>query len=494
MTNLRWRGAIRIFRHARRNRPNGASPTRRFGVALGSAIALGLKVFAAFTIAAAFSIHEVRAQSFSNLNALEGLAPVSTLLNTAAGKAALRHNFFVTAVIQNGNSWASGLLPFPDQEQQALRDAAITSENGYELADGLGTSLGGAYQSLTHYTSPDDGKTSDFNNISPAIARLFAYAGATELSDSSTGKYFFANATIDGKTPVSANAQAVIARINGITDVFGKAYDAPSGSQAGDRYGDPRPFQTELRLTPIFGKDFFGVESSNIAYLLGPTQDLTNSPAFPSGHTTYGYTEALLFAILVPQRYPQMVARAAEYGNSRIVLGAHYAMDVLAGRTLAMYDLAQLLANRTGYVGLNLNGTEIDDFRKAVADARADLTAALEARCGNAIGACATRDDSRFHDPAKNQLFYETTQTYDLPAIFAETVAPEDVAKVAPEAGYLLTAAFPYLSLAQADAILTATEGPGGGFLDNGSAFGVYSRLDLYRASQMAIELAPKGQ
>jgi hypothetical protein len=34
---------------------------------------------------------------------------------------------------------------------------------------------------------------------------------------------------------------------------------------------------------------------------------------------------------------------------------------------------------------------------------------------------------------------------------------------------------------AQADAILTLTEGPGDGFLDNGSAFGVYSRLDLTR-------------
>src|SRR5208337_2274208 len=62
--------------------------------------------------------------------------------------------------------------------------------------------------------------------------------------------------------------------------------------------------------------------------------------------------------------------------------------------------------------------------------------------------------------------------------VFSETTGKvEDVGKLAPEAGYLLTAAFPYLNLKQADAILTATEGPGGGFLDNGSAFGIYSRL-----------------
>jgi hypothetical protein len=48
------------------------------------------------------------------------------------------------------------------------------------------------------------------------------------------------------------------------------------------------------------------------------------------------------------------------------------------------------------------------------------------------------------------------------------------------------TIAYPNLILTQADDILTATEGPGGGFLDDGMAFGVYSRLDLYRASLTA--------
>jgi hypothetical protein len=33
-------------------------------------------------------------------------------------------------------------------------------------------------------------------------------------------------------------------------------------------------------------------------------------------------------------------------------------------------------------------------------------------------------------------------------------------------------------------------EGPGGGFLDDGSAFGVYSRLNLYAAAGKAMQLA----
>jgi hypothetical protein len=36
---------------------------------------------------------------------------------------------------------------------------------------------------------------------------------------------------------------------------------------------------------------------------------------------------------------------------------------------------------------------------------------------------------------------------------------------------------------------LTETEGPGGGFLDDGSAFGVYSRIDLYTAAGRAAAL-----
>ena len=48
------------------------------------------------------------------------------------------------------------------------------------------------------------------------------------------------------------------------------------------------------------------------------------------------------------------MVRAAEYGNDRIVLGAHYAMDIIGGRTLTLYDMAHLLANDPDYVGQTL--------------------------------------------------------------------------------------------------------------------------------------------
>jgi hypothetical protein len=436
-----------------------------------------------------------QAQSAANLTALKGLSPVTTLNDAEFGRAALKGNLVVTGAIQDGSAHQPTLSPFPEQQQQALRDGFITWGNASQLADGLGSKLGGIYQSSTPYTSADDGKTSHYANISPTIANLIAYANATTNSDAGSGKYFFANATLDGKNPVSAEAAAILKDANGVTDIFGKAYGLPAGGKDADLYGDSRPFQTEPHLVTISGKDFFGVPSGNIAYLRGPTQDLTNSPSFPSGHTTYGYAEGLLLALLAPQRYPQMVARAAEYGNDRIILGAHYAMDVLGARTLATYDIAQLLANKPGYVGVDRGGIRIADFRQALATARADLTKTFEASCHATVALCARQDVSRFARPANNLAFYESTQTYGLPVAFPRTAkGAENIEKLAPEAGYLLTAAFPYLTLRQADAILTATEGRGGGFLDNGSAFGVYSRLDLYRAAHWAIALDPSGR
>ena len=447
----------------------------------------------------AISIAAADAQSVTNMAALKGLAPVSALSKTIDGNAALGSNFTVTGGIQTGAIRQPTLMPFTEQQQQALRDAFITDGNLVQLADGLGTTLGAAYEARAHYLDRER-----FTNIAKSVSDLIAYANSTSGSDSNSGKYFFANGTTNGKKPVSDEAMAIFKDIDGAPDPFGRAYARPAGSPGADLYGNSRPFQTEPTVLPIVGPDYFNVPADNVVYNRGPVMNLTDSPSFPSGHTTYGYMGSLLLAVLVPDRYQEMVARAAEYGNDRIILGAHYAMDVLGGRTVATYDLAHLLANDPAYVGRPLKDfaratamssplvpATIEDFRAAVVTARADLTKALEAACGDTVAVCATQDTGRFNAPAMNEAFYATTQTYGLAVAYPETVDKlEDVGALAPEAGNLLTAAFPKLSLEEANRILTETEGPGGGFLDNGSAFGVYSRLNLYAAAGRAAALS----
>jgi membrane-associated phospholipid phosphatase len=356
-----------------------------------------------------------------------------------------------------------------------------------DLADGLGTTLGSAYLARAHYIDRER-----FTKLSPAVAEVILYANLTSGLNAASAKYFFANATTDGKTPVSTAASAIFKDNGGSPDMFGTSYGLPAKTAGADQFGNSRPFQTEPKVTRIVGLDYFNVPADNSDYNRGPIMNLINSPSYPSGHTTYGYAGAVMLAILVPARYQQMVARGAEYGNDRILMGAHYAMDVMGGRTLALYDLAHLLANDPAYVGQTLpHAPVIKDFQAAIKKARADMTAALQAACGDSIEACASQDIGRLSNPAANEAFYATTQTYNLPVVNSKTAGmAEDVGKLAPEAGYLLTAAFSSLTLEQADRILTETEGPGGGFLDDGSPFGVCSRLNLYAAAGRAAQLA----
>ena len=454
-----------------------------------AAIDLAARLLSAALACAALFVSTVcvsKAQSPTDLPALKGLAPVTVLENTPAGQAALGANYAVTGGIQTGDIRQATLLPFAAQQQQALQDVFITFGDIAQLADGLGTTLGGAYVARAHYLD-----RTKFTNVSPALANVIAYAQATSAGNSNAGKFFFANETTNGTTPVSAEAKAILTENGGHPDMFGRNYGRPAGTKGADKFGNSRPFQTEPRIVQIVGPDYLNVPANNDVYNRGPIMNLIDSPSYPSGHTTYGYTGALLLAVLVPQRYQEMVTRGAEYGNDRIIMGAHYAMDVLGGRTLATYDLAHLLANDPVYVSRSLTGIPaVKDFRALVKEAQANLVAALQTACGKSIEECAREDTGRFNNSVANEAFYASTQTYNLPVVYPQNAGKtEDVSKLAPEAGYLLTVAYPKLTLEQADRILTETEGPGGGFLDDGSGFGVYSRLNLYAAAGRAAQV-----
>ncbi|MBU2654887.1 acid phosphatase [Acidomonas methanolica] len=53
--------------------------------------------------------------------------------------------------------------------------------------------------------------------------------------------------------------------------------------------------------------------------------------AYPSGHTTNGWSSALLLSRLLPEREAEILRRGRVIGESRIVCGVHWASDVTAG-------------------------------------------------------------------------------------------------------------------------------------------------------------------
>ncbi|MET1046925.1 MAG: phosphatase PAP2 family protein [Hyphomicrobium sp.] len=78
---------------------------------------------------------------------------------------------------------------------------------------------------------------------------------------------------------------------------------------------------------------------------LKPLLVVKNSPAYPSGHTTYGTAVGAVLAQMVPEKRAEFYARSADYAHSRMVVGVHYRSDIEAGKTLGMTVVAEAFAN-----------------------------------------------------------------------------------------------------------------------------------------------------
>ena len=63
--------------------------------------------------------------------------------------------------------------------------------------------------------------------------------------------------------------------------------------------------------------------------------DLRRNYSYPSGHTIFGWGSALLLAEINPERADTILARGMMYGESRVIVGAHWQSDVDAGRLAA---------------------------------------------------------------------------------------------------------------------------------------------------------------
>ncbi|WP_333605207.1 phosphatase PAP2 family protein [Novosphingobium sp.] len=66
--------------------------------------------------------------------------------------------------------------------------------------------------------------------------------------------------------------------------------------------------------------------------------------SYPSGHTTMAFSMGAVLARLVPAKAPAIMARAADYGQSRIVCEQHFRSDVTAGEALGLLVADRLMA------------------------------------------------------------------------------------------------------------------------------------------------------
>lgn len=110
-----------------------------------------------------------------------------------------------------------------------------------------------------------------------------------------------------------------------------------------------------------------------------PRSELADSYDYPSGHTTWGWTWALLLTELAPDRAQQILHRGRAYGESRFVCGAHNESAVEAGMASASATLSLVRAKPTFKVDLEAARRELAALRSDPAVARPGGCAAEEA-------------------------------------------------------------------------------------------------------------------
>lgn len=68
--------------------------------------------------------------------------------------------------------------------------------------------------------------------------------------------------------------------------------------------------------------------------------------SYPSGHTSIGWATALVLAEINPEAQDAIMKRGYDFGQSRVICGAHFQSDVDAGRLVGAAVVARLHADK----------------------------------------------------------------------------------------------------------------------------------------------------
>lgn len=374
----------------------------------------------------------------------DGTATGGTVLNPGV----LGHNDTITVAINNAA--ASGTADvITEQQQRALRDSDDKTENvPAQFADALGPVLGGYF--VDGYRNGELAQVFDVMN--------------------STGR---------------------------------------STSPAKAAYAYPRPYTN--RATWISGQDDTAQGKNNLAGLADtlniihvPDANSTGQTAnyvgnygqgsFPSGHTSSVYSRGVALAVMLPQLAPEILARTSEAGNNRIVLGVHYALDVMGGRIAGTASNAAYWETNAAKVQAASQQLQTYLTQRCAADGYGSTLADCIANTGAGSDKGYTNDfvdtvvTKPVTDRASALAAYTARMTYNF-----QPAGNTRAAFTAPEgAAALLTIAYPTLTVAQRNAVLAATAITSGYPLDASSQG--WLRINLARALSSTVTLSEQGE
>ncbi len=269
----------------------------------------------------------------------------------------------------------------------------------------------------------------------------------------------------------------------GVINVYQKAYGLLPGQI--DSLGNPSPYQVSAA---IFNNPFTAANSAPLAAQNQQTpgafsinwliQGDSMTADFPSGHTLISTITSLTYAVLAPGYYQQFAQAEADFAYDLNVYGVHYPTDVIAGRILATYVVAETLAGNPLYPspsGIPANIASLSQAMQGYLGGGASSPYA--APCAGSVAACIAGgvipSAASYAQMARQYAWW---LTYGLPSVSDTTLAPV----VPTDAHFLIATRFPYLNTAQLNQILATTELPSGGPLDDTSG---WARLNLYAAA-----------
>jgi acid phosphatase (class A) len=90
--------------------------------------------------------------------------------------------------------------------------------------------------------------------------------------------------------------------------------------------------QADARTYVILSKDHWLRERpANVSKEVKPLAPVRLPTAYPSGTTLFGTVTCLVLANMIPEKRFDLFERSHDFAQSRVVLGVHYARDLLAG-------------------------------------------------------------------------------------------------------------------------------------------------------------------
>ena len=246
-----------------------------------------------------------------------------------------------------------------------------------------------------------------------------------------------------------------------------------SGNPSKYAYQYPRPWRltADSRVVDTGRVDAFGFPVYESEVVVAPQllrqrgTSPTDDAGYPSGHTNAFHLACLALAYAIPERFQELVARAYDLADTRIVAGMHSPLDVIGGRILATALAAATLAD----------------------PANAGLKSAAREQalryCTTETGTTADTLYDRAHagpdeyaSRSANAGIVAAHATYGLPGSEART--PMTVPK---GAEVLLETRLPYLDAAQRREVLRTTAFPAGNPLMDGPE--QWGRLNLFAAA-----------